>query len=202
MESKLQELTKKIYKEGVQKAKMEADTILNDAEEKAKNIIADANKKAESIITKAKNESEQLRQKIESEIKLSGNQAISFLKQEITELISSKALSVKIKESFDDKNFIKNIIKEMVSKWDPKSKNLDLVLILPEKSKKELSEYFTKQAKEILDKGVQLSFENRMEEGFKIGPKDGSYLLSFSDKDFERFFQSFLKPKTKEMLFP
>ena len=202
MDSKLQELTKKIYKEGVQKAQTEADSIINDANDKAEKIIKDARKEAEAIKIKAKNDAEQLRSKIESEIKLAGNQAISSIKQEIIEIISSKALSSNVKGSLKDEDFIKKMISEIIGKWDPKSKSLDLNVILPEKSKKSLLDYFNKKAKNILDSGVELKFENRMEEGFKIGPKDGSFILSFTDKDFERFFQSFLKPKTKEILFP
>ena len=52
MESKLQELTKKLYNEGVQKANKEADSILEKTNEESKNIIAEAKKKAESIIEK------------------------------------------------------------------------------------------------------------------------------------------------------
>ena len=41
-----------------------------------------------------------------------------------------------------------------------------------------------------------------MKGGFKIGPADGSYKISFSEDDFENFFKSFLRPKTIEMLYP
>ena len=37
--------------------------------------------------------------------------------------------------------------------------------------------------------------------GFKIGPKDGSYFISFSDKDFENLFREYMRPRIIEMLF-
>jgi V/A-type H+-transporting ATPase subunit E len=201
MESKLQELTKRIYDEGVDKAKKEAEVILSNAKDEASRIINNAKKEAEEIILKAKNDSTQLTNKVNSELKLAANQAMSSLKQKITELISSNAFSVDIKKALDDKEFIKNIIKTIVEKWDDKDKALNLDLILPSKAKQELLDHFKKNSGELLGKGVELKFEDRMSGGFKISSKDGSFILSFTDADFEEFFKSFLKPKTKEIIF-
>jgi len=202
MESKLQELTNKIYQEGVVKAETEAKNILDKANDDAKKIVDNAKKEAESIISNAKNDAEQLKNKTVSELKLSGNQAVTLLKQNIIDLLSASALSKEIKESAKNADFIKELIKEIVLKWSPDSRNADLSVILPEKMKSELESYFMTKAKDILNKGVELKFDSRMSNGFKIGPKDNSFVLSFSDKDFEQFFQSFLKVKTKEILFP
>lgn len=202
MESKLEQLTKKLYKEGVEKANKEAVTILEKADEDSKKIISDAEKKADTILENAKKDSEQLKNKVLSEIRMSSNQAISLLKQEIINLLSSSALKDKIEKTTEDLTFIKEIIKEIVSKWEPDLKNLDLELILPEKSKNKLVDYFKKEAKNILSEGIELKFEERMKNGFKIGPKGDSFVLSFTDEDFDQFFQSFLKPKTKAILFP
>ena len=201
MESKLQELTKKIYKEGIEKANNEAESILQNAKDEANKIISDAKKEADLIVSKAKKESEQLNKNIISEIRMTSNQSISLLKQEITEMLSSSALSPKIQKATEDIGFIKEIIKEIVSKWNPALKNLDLNIILPQKSKNKLEEYYKKEASDILNKGIELKFEERMDRGFKIGPKDNSFILSYTEKDFENFFQSFLKPKTKAILF-
>jgi V/A-type H+/Na+-transporting ATPase subunit E len=202
MESKLQELTKKLYKEGVEKANKEAGSILEKADSESQHIVSEAKKKAETIIENAKKESEQLKNKVLSEIRMSSNQAISLLKQNITNLLSSSALKGKIEKATDDLAFIKELIKLIISKWDSGSKDLNLELILPEKTKNKLIDYFKKEGKSILSKGIELKFEERMKNGFKIGPKGESFVLSFTDEDFDLFFQSFLKPKTKTILFP
>ena len=202
MESKLQQLTKKLYKEGVEKANKEAVTIIEKADVDSRKIISEAQKKADTIIENAKEESEQLKNKVLSEIRMSSNQAVSLLKQNIINILSSSALKGKIEKSIEDLTFIKEIIKEIVSKWNPDSRGLSLELVLPEKSKNKLIDYFKKEAKNILSKGVELKFEERMKNGFKIGPKGDSFVLSFTDEDFDQFFQSFLKPKTKTILFP
>ncbi len=201
METKLQELTQKIYNEGVEKAKIEAKVILENANNEADTIINNAKKEASSILANAKNDSTQLSNKTISELNLVRDQILSILKQAITELISSKALSEKIKEVINDTEFIKEIIKEIFTKWDPKQDNLSLNLILSAKSKEKLLEYYKKESKEILNKGIEIKFEERMNNGFKIISKDGSFIISFTDDDFIKFFQSFLKPNTKTILF-
>ncbi len=197
MENKIQELTQKIYVEGVEKAKKEAQEIIEKAEQEKNSIINNAKKEADSIINNAKREAEQLKNKVLSEIKMISNQSIATLKQEITTLLSKLVISDSINKSFNDLEFIQNLIKEMISKWDNSSSQLTL----PEKYKKELDDFLKNKLKEYLDKGLEIKFENRMSNGFKIGPKDKSFILSFTDADFIEFFQSFLKQKTKEILF-
>lgn len=201
METKLQELTTKIYKEGIEKAEQDANKILDDANNQSSKIIENAKKDAKNIIDNAKKESEQLKNKTLSELKMASNQALITLKQSVVDLLSANTLSDAVKSAGKDPDFIKDIIKELISKWNKEDKNLDLELILPEKMKKELIDFFKNQAKDILNKGVELKFDQRMDNGFKIGPKDNSFVLSFTDKDLEQFFQSFLKIKTKDILF-
>lgn len=201
MESKLQELTEKLYREGVEKADNEAKAIIEKAKNEADKIIEKANIEAESIKKNAQKDAEQLSSRTKSEIKMAGEQAVSILKQEITDLLSKNSLSAAIKEASGSKDLIITVIKEMISKWDT-SKSLDIDLILPEKLKAELEKAFKSESVNLLSKGSEIKFENRMTGGFKIAPKDGSFVLSFTDEDFINFFQSFLRPKAKEILFP
>jgi len=201
MDDKIRELTNKIYQEGVEKAKSDGKGIIDGAKKEAETVIVNAKKEAETIISNAKKEAEQLKNKTISELKMVSNQAKESLKQEIVNLLSNSTISDTTKKVTNDIEFVKTLIKEIVSKWDSSSKSLDLSLILPEKLKKDFENFVKDKSSEVLSKGVEMKFESRMDNGFKIGPKDNSFILSFSDKDFLQFFQSFLKPKTKEILF-
>ena len=53
MQNKLQELTDKLYNEGLSKGKAEGEQLLAEAREKSESIIAEAKKQAEEIIAKA-----------------------------------------------------------------------------------------------------------------------------------------------------
>ena len=77
MQSKLQELTEKIFQEGVEKGNAEAQQIVENAKAEANSIIEKAKKDAAEILEDAKKKATETKTNTESEIKLSGKQAIN-----------------------------------------------------------------------------------------------------------------------------
>ena len=178
MQTKLQELTEKIYSEGVEKAKLEADAIIKAAQEKAKAIEQEALSKADSIVAEAESKAESLKLHIESELKMSIGQAVAALKQTIANTVCMKAIQPSVKELFGDKEFLKGLIGNLIKGFAEKG-TMDLLLILPEKDRQELETYYKNQLASELNKGLELSFSDGVRSGFKIGPADGSYIISF-----------------------
>lgn len=202
MENKVQLLTKKIYEEGVAKANAEAANILNDANEKAATLVKEAERKAFQLVEQAKRESEELRQNVNSEIQLAARQAISSLKQEIANAVTLKASSAPLTKAVGDQDFIKEIIEIAVRNWSQNGQSqADLALILPESAQSQVDDYLTSSVKSLLDNGLELQFSKRLGNGFRIGPADGSYVVSFSENDFDTLFKEYLRPKTVELLF-
>ncbi len=202
MQKKLQELTDKIYKEGVEKANKEADKIVSDAQKQADELVAKAKKEADATIEKAKKEAEETRDNALNELQLSARQAISDLKQEVVSLIQAKTIEPETKTAFNDETFPRDIIQTIVKNWDPKgSDNVDLTVLLPENKKKEFEEFFRKKAKDLMEGGLEIDFSEKIKGGFKIGPKDGGYLVSFSDADFDQFFKQYMRPRLISLLF-
>jgi V/A-type H+-transporting ATPase subunit E len=72
---------------------------------------------------------------------------------------------------------------------------------LSEKDASSVEQYFARSAKKLLDKGLAFEPDTEMKAGFQIIPKDGSYKLSFTDKDFENFFKQYLRPRLMKLLF-
>lgn len=202
MEKKLQELTEKIYSEGIEKAKTEADVLLNTAKKTAEEKIGKANKEAENIISEAKKKAEEIMRNGQSEMKLAINQSLSEVKQKITELITAKVISNTVQPAVSDKDFMKKIIEISIKNFfADQSKGMDLEISLPEDQKTELENYLKTNASKLLNGELKIVFDKEMDNGFKIGPADGSYKLSFTDKDFENFFKKYMRPKTVELLF-
>ena len=202
MTDRIEELTQKIYNEGVVKAKADADQIIAEAKSKAEEIVDSAKKVQAEILEKAKKEADEIKKKTDAEMQLAARQFTSNLKQKISGVVTTSQVGNNVKEAFNDADFVKEIIIKIVSNWNPeKSEGLDLKILLPEKDEKEFTAFFEKKAAETLNKGVEIKFDSKLESGFKIGPKDGSYILSFSDRDFENYFKSYFKEKTKKLLF-
>jgi len=202
MENKLQELTQKLYTTGVEKAKTEADIIIAEAQKKADQIIKDASTEAETIIGNAKTESAELKKKIESELVLSSKQVIATVKNQVTNLVILDLLSKDLEKSLDDNNFIKSIIELMVNKWQPdEAQSTDLQIILPQEKKDNFNKYIKEKINHLLAKGLTVNFEDNFSSGFKIAPKDNSYVINFTQDDFDNFFKSYLKAKTANLLY-
>jgi V/A-type H+/Na+-transporting ATPase subunit E len=202
MQTKLQELTEKIYQEGVSKANEEAEKILSEAKKEAASLVANARKEAESLKKAAEKEAEELKKNSLNELQLSARQAISDLKQKVVGLIETKAIKPETRAAFKEAEFTRDVIRTVVKNWNPESGDaVQLEVVLPKEKQKELEAYFRDKAKELLDKGLELKFSEKLKGGFKIGPKEGGYTVSFSDEDFENFFQAYLRPKLIELLF-
>ncbi|MBP6230791.1 MAG: hypothetical protein KA397_03940 [Paludibacteraceae bacterium] len=200
MQGKLQELTEKIYNEGVQKAQQQVEIIVKEANEKALTIEEEAKKKAKSIIEEAEKKAELLTKHVQSELKMSITQAQAALKQTLSSLITTKAIDAPVKELFENKDFLQDLIKTIVGAWISQGIT-DLQVILPEKSKKEMDASLKKQLIKELNSGVELVFSDTIKSGFKVAPTKGGYQLSFTDQDFINYFKAYLRPKTTELLF-
>ena len=87
MENKIQELTDKIYREGVEKGNEEARKLVAQAQEEAKKIVEDARKEAEQIVADARKSADELSENTKSELKLFAGQAVNALKSEIASVV-------------------------------------------------------------------------------------------------------------------
>ena len=203
MENKLQELTQKLYNEGVEKANVEAEKILAEAKADAEKLKQNAEKAAQKILTDAEQKSAEIKKNVDAELNLAAKQTVRTVKQQITDMIVSKVIDEPVKKAFDDVKFVKEVIESVVKNWDPqKNETIDLSVLLPADLEKEFAKFFTAKSGKELNASLELSFSDSIKGGFKVGPADGSYKISFSEEDFENFFKSYLRPKTIEMLYP
>lgn len=194
----LEQLTDKIYKEAIKKARIEAEEILKNATARSVQIISDAQREAQNnILTKAKKEAQLLKTSTESELQLGAKRLVSDLKREITNMISDEILVKNIKGLFLNPEFFKEIILEIVKHW---GKEDILELQLPESTRKKIDKKFTQEIQKHV-KDLTVKFESNIEGGFKISSAGESYQISFTDRDFIAFFHTYLTDKTRKMLF-
>lgn len=202
MQNKLQELTDKLYNEGLSKGKQEGEVILNDAKKEAGKIIAEAKAKAEKIVADAQKNANDLNVKTTGDIKLAAEQSISATKQEIEHLIVSKMTDNAVKSAMSSTDFVKEIISAVAKSFNPDNADpADLVAVLPESFKKELEPFIKKELASIFKGNVEASFSKKISGGFTIGPKDGGYFISFTDETFKELISGYLRPTTKKLLF-
>ena len=71
----------------------------------------------------------------------------------------------------------------------------------PSSLKEKLEPWVQGELAKTLSAGVQAEFSKKIAGGFTIGPKDGSYFISFTDKTFDSLIAEYLRPVTRKLLF-
>lgn len=195
MENKIQELTEKIYAEGVEKGKAEAERLVAEAKAKAEAIVKEAQAKADAIAATAAKKAEELSANTRSELKLYGAQAVGAIKSEAATIITDTVVKAAVKAAVGG-DALKALVVDIASRW---SANEPLVISTAEAA--ELKAFFAAKAKSLLDKGVEIKQVNGVKTSISIAPADGSYKVNFGEGEFEAFFKSFLRPQMVELLF-
>lgn len=196
MDTKIQELTEKIYQEGIEKGNQEAANIIAEAKAKQQAIIAEAETEAKRIIAKAEKQAQDIKKNTDTEVKIAAGQVIDSLKKEITNLLVGEITNSSVKPVVTDKSFIQKVILEMARSW---AKNDSFVI--QTSTADELKAYFEGNAKGLLEKGIRIEKVDGKETSFTIQPVDGSYKVNFGEEEFMLFFKELLRPALVEKLF-
>ena len=197
---KLQELTQKLYEEGLAKGKQDGEALLQKAQSEAEGIVKQAQEEAEAILAKARKDAEDFKVKVEGDVKMAAQQAVQATRTDIENLVVSKVVDGTVDKALANEEYIKGIITAVAQKFSA-DEPADLSLVLPESLKKSLEPFVKNELGKLLGKGVDASFSKKVAGGFKIGPKDGGYFVSLTDDTFKDLIGSYLRPATKKLLF-
>ncbi|MEA4983068.1 MAG: hypothetical protein VB066_10170 [Paludibacter sp.] len=196
MNTKLQELTDKIYLEGIEKANEEANGILAEARKEAAGIIAKATDESVKIMKSAEDKSGELMKNTRAELKLFAQQSVNALKSEITNIICGTIVSDAVKAAVTDKDFMQKMLLNLVEGLAK-----DQQVIIEAKDAEALNSYFASNAKALLNKGVVIKEANGVKADFTVIPAEGGYKLTFGEEELIAYFKEFLRPRLVEMLF-
>lgn len=200
MQNKLQELTDKLYNEGLSKGREEGEALLAKAKSQAADIVAEAEKKAAEIMTKAEKEAEAYKVKVAGDLKMAASQSVQATRKDIEDLVVFKMTGSAIEKALSDEAFVKEVIKAVAEKFNAETA-MDLNLVLPETLKSSLEPFVKNELSSILKGQVNASFSKKIAGGFTIGPKDGSYFISLTDETFKELISEYLRPATRKLLF-
>ena len=200
MQNKLQELTDRLYNEGLSKGKQEGEELLAKAKVQAEEIVAKAQAEAAQIVAAAQKQAEDLKTKTASDVKMAAAQSLAATKKDIETLIVGKMTDEAVKKALSSADYVKELIKAVAEKFTTDGP-VELAVVLPEALKKELEPFVTDELAKTLGAGVEASFSKKVSGGFQIGPKEGGYFISFTDETFTDLISEYLRPTTKKLLF-
>ena len=200
MQNKLQELTDKLYNEGLSKGKQEGEELLAKAKVQAEEMVAKAEAEAARIVAAAQKQADEIRSKVDSDIRMASTQSLAATRKDIETLVVGKMTGEPVKKALSSAEFVKEIIKAVAEKFTTDGP-VDLALVLPESLQKELEPFVNAELAKTLNAGVEASFSKKVSGGFRIGPKEGGYFVSFTDETFDELISEYLRPATKKILF-
>lgn len=196
MDSKLQELTEKIYSEGVERGKQQAAEIVRKAEEEARSIVEKAKADAEAIMADARKRATELDHNTRSELKLFTQQAVNGLKTDITNLITNRITENAVKSATSDTAFMQGIIRMIAENW-VKDGNVAIETAKAD----ELTRFFQANAADLLNNGVKIVSTKDDSTSFTISPENGGFKVTIGDDELMAYFKEFVRPKLIELLF-
>jgi len=196
---KLQELTQKLYEEGLSKGKEEGAAIVAKAQEEAAQIVKKAQEEAQAILEKAQKDAADHKVKVEGDVKMAATQAMQATRASIENLIVAKSTEP-VKDALSSEAYLKEIITAVAQRFSAQE-STDIALVLPEKLQKNLEPFVKGELAKTIGKGVEATFSKKIAGGFKIGPKDGGYFISLTDESFQELIGAYVRPATKQILF-
>ena len=200
MSNKLQELTERLYQEGLSKGKEEGEQLLARAREDAARIVAEARQQAAGIVADAQKQADDLREKTSSDVKMASAQCLQATKKDIEDLLVGAVSAESVNKQLSDPDFLKKIIQSVAERFSA-TESADLSLILPASLQQELEPWLAGELTKALGTQPKASFRKKVAGGFSIGPKDGSWFVSLTDETFQALIAEYLRPVTRKLLF-
>ncbi len=196
---KLQELTSKLYEEGLSKGREEAAQMVAEAEAKAAALVAEAEAKAEAIVKAAEAKATEVKKNNETEMRLAVRQIVATLRENIAELVVAKVSEPAVHAVSLDVEFVKEMLLAVARVWN--GEKVALEATLPAEMKAKFDADAEGAVKALLSAGIEVGYSEKVKSGFKVAPKEGGYYISFTEEDFAALLAEYLKEKITKMLF-
>lgn len=196
MDSKIQELTDKVYNEGVLKGTAEAERLVAEAEARAIEREKAAEQKAEEIIRSAQRQAEELKSNTKRELQLYATQLVEATKASLTAELSGRIASDNVKALMVNPEFIQQFMLGVVQGFDL-SRGVEIVGADADK----LAEYVAGNARHLLEEGLTIKSVAGKHTEFTVKPHDGGFKLQIGEAEFLELFKSFVRPQLAEQLF-
>ncbi len=196
MDSKIQELTEKVYNEGVLKANAEAERIIAEAEARAKNIVSEAERTADEVIRSAERRVNDHKLNSERELQLYANQLVEATRSSLVANLSGAIAGDNVKALSANPDFIQQFMLELVKGFDL-NKGVEISGANAEK----LAEYFAANARHLMEQGVNIKQVAGKPTDFTLRPSDGGFKLHIGEAEFLELFKSFVRPQLASQLF-
>lgn len=201
-ESKLQEITRKLYEEGLSKGKAEGERILAEAKAEAERCKAAAEAEVAAMRAKAAADIAKEKESTEAELKRSLRQMLASAKSDLEETLLQKTVEPAVKAAFDQDAFVKELLLETVKAFGSSDAGMaDLTLLLPEEQRQKYDTLLQQTLGQALQAGLQVQYRRDVRHGFQVQSREKGYKLSFTEADFAALLKQYARENLRRWLF-
>jgi len=197
MDATLESLIDKIRKDGVAKAKSEAQEIINNAKSKAQEIIDKAKDESERIIAKAGGESKKLEKNAQAAIRQAARDTVLMVKEELVKIFD-RVIKNEVRKSLNPE-FTAQLITKMVDKWSL-AKEEQLEVLAAKEDVEKIKNTLLAKIKEEAKGKLVINVASSINKGFRIGIKGEEVYYDFSEEAIVEVFKELINPQIKEIL--
>ncbi len=198
MEIQLQELIEQIKKNGVETAEAEAKAIIEKAKADADKIINDAEAKAREIAAKSKADNERLVKVSEDAIRQAGRNLLISFRESVNKELNA-LVSLKVAKAYSPEN-LKELILKAVEAWTRNTDTIELSVLLNSDDLAALKNDLLNALKERMLNGVVLKASDDFDGGFRIAESDGSAYYDYSVSSVVEMLSTYLNPKVTALM--
>lgn len=199
MDHKLLEITDKLFKEGIEKAEEERRKLIAKAENEAREILDNANQQASEILHQAKIESEEIRNRVNASLKLSADNMLEKLRQDIVGLLDQQVVKLPVKEGLNNTELLQDLI-GTIAKNIFANENKQVVITLSPQDESKIRQTVKEKLHQVLQQEPVFLSDESITSGFKIGTSGDNYIISFTDSDFSALVSRFFNEEITALL--
>ena len=192
MAENIQHIIDQIQKEGIDNATKAADSIINDAKLEAEKILQESNEKCAVMISEAEQKATALTDRSIITIKQAARDLLILLGQSCEKVVAT-SLQQSVQKNLSS-DLLKDLIKRVVS-----DESGSVELTVNESEIKELTE-FCAELSANSDVKIKLTSHSDILSGFTIGFKDKNVYLDYTEEAISNALSSFLRPELAKLV--
>jgi len=199
MTEELQSLLERIRKEGVERAEAEAASIVAAADDRARRTLAEAQAAADDLRRAGEAEAEARRQRGETALEQAGRDFLLTLQQRI-EAVLRESLRDTLAAALTPETVADMLVRlaDAYAAHDMNESRVD-VLLSPE-DREGLAGIVMEQYRDLVEQGLVLRADERLDKGFKVSFADDDLYHDFSLEALAEALAPVLKPPLGEIV--
>jgi V/A-type H+-transporting ATPase subunit E len=187
----LKELIDTIQRDGVDKVRLESETLLQQARAQAEGIVAAAQAQAEALLANARREQERLERSGREALKQASRDLLLGIRKQLEGLFSA-LLKEKSRDALGDKAITAAIV-AMIANWTPERQD-KIEILLPKERFDTLAQALRQALAGKIAAGIEIKPAAEVADGFRVSEKDGHAYYDFSAASIAESLAQFLNP--------